>query len=313
MRPVRFWLGAWVVSAIGCGASIAPVHAPPPAPPPTVAPAATEPFEPPAPDPPEPPEIVDRCADVLAAYPGSGERRFCKITDAGQLWAVAIDGADAAQVIHEDPSGQRASLTVPADKDQRDPSWKGEEAAILYDFDGDGDPELFFTLVSNGYEILVVRSVFVTARGGRVVPYAAAPKGMKELRDVDGDGRPDALVDVELGGYKGCNFCAESDVRETFVAHGRPDGTFSFTDKEARAQVRARCPAPPSGRLVKNDDISPETIVCSRIWGVPRAALLARLAAQCAPHAARAAQCEGPCRYLGLLQMEAALDPPTKL
>jgi hypothetical protein len=97
------------------------------------------------------------------------------------------------------------------------------------------------------------------------------------------------------------------------VAHSRADGTFSFTDRVARGNARERCPVRPGDRLVRGDDISLETIVCSRIWGVPRAALLARLAAECAPHAARAARCEGPCRYLELLKMGAALDPPTRL
>jgi hypothetical protein len=146
------------------------------------------------------------------------------------------------------------------------------------------------------------------------VPYAPA-RGLRidELHDVDGDGRPDAVVAIDLGGFKGCDFCASSSLEERFAAHALRDGTFSLTDEVAKQYVRARCSSKPSPPFIRRGEISSQTIACARIWGVPRKALLARLHAECASHAHDAEQCQGPCRYLGMMEAMAALEPPTRL
>ncbi len=300
---------ALLACAVGCHQPLAVVEPPPRAPP-----AAVVEPGPPRPDPPpdDEPEIADRCAAYQAEDPSP--RRFCAITDRGQLWAVTVDDHDAARVIHEDAEGHRAGAVFPPEPAEDAPSESGEEDARLFDFDGDGDPELFFTLRHRGYEDRIVRRVFVTARGGSVVPYRAAPAGVDELRDVDSDGRPDAVVRVEYGGFKGCDYCTDSALRETFLAHSRSDGTFSFTDEVARGFLRERCPSRPRGPLVRSQaSASWDNVVCSRIWRVPRAVIVARLSAECASHPTDAARCEGPCRHLEGLKLAAGLDPLTQL
>jgi hypothetical protein len=300
---------AFLLGTSGCHETLA--VAPPPPHPAAAVVAETPPASPTAPSPPVP-AFADRCAAYQAESPAP--RRFCAVTDHGQLWAVTVDDHDRAIVVHEDAQGHRAGATFPPEPDQDAPSETGEEDAHLFDFDGDGDPELFFKLVHRGYEDRIVRRIFVTARGGQVVPYGAAPPRVDELRDVDGDGRPDAVVGVEHGAFKGCNYCAGSTLRETFLAHARSDGSFSFTDEAARAFVRERCPARPAGPLVHDDDgHSWRNVACSRIWGVPRAVIVARLRAECASHPTDAARCEGRCRYLAGLELAAAFEPLTRL
>jgi len=304
MRLRRALGGVLLFSTIGCHPPMAPLEPSPPPSPVVVTPRPPEPE----------PELADRCEALQAESPDPPRRRFCVVTASGHLWAIEIDGDDAALVVHEDPAGHRAGATFRGQRDQGSPSYRGEEAAQVFDFDGDGDPELFFTLISAGYEDRVVRRVFVTVQGDQVVPYRAAPPGVDELRDVDSDGRPDALVHVDVGGTKGCEQCTGAVLHETFVAHAQRDGTFSFTDDTARAHVRERCPTRPRGPVVGRDEsVSLANVLCSRIWGVPTATLVTRLRVQCASHAAESARCQGPCRHLELLEAAALLDPLTRL
>jgi hypothetical protein len=298
-------MAALFLAAVGCGGA-AP-RAVPVAEIPRAAPAIVET------KPAERGAAPQGCA-ALRAEGGAERFRCLEETPGGGAWAISVGEEDAVTVVHADAAGKRTSVVLPREPDQALTSTKGEEGATLYDFDGDGVPELFFTLIMQGLDDYVVRRIFLTVEGGSIVPYAPA-HGLRidQLRDVDGDGRPDAVVAVDLGGFKGCDFCASSNLEESFVAHALPNGTFSLTDEVAKRYVRARCPAKPRPPFIRGGEINHETIACARIWGVPRKTLLARLQAECASHAHDAEQCSGPCRYLGMAQAMAALEPPTRL
>lgn len=256
---------AVLLGVLGCNRVMAPVA---PAPPPHPIALVAPPGAPPEPSSPDEPDVIHRCDAYRAESPPA--RRFCRVTDRGGLWAITVDEDDAAQVVHEDVQGRRVSAVFRAAPDQDAPSESGEEDAVVFDFDGDGDPELFFKLSHRGYEDRVVRRVFVTAGGGAIVPYASAPPDVEELRDVDGDGRPDAVVRVEYGAYKGCDYCTTAALRQTFLGHSRGDGSFSFTDEVAQSFVRERCPARPLRPVVREaESESWEDVACSRILGGP--------------------------------------------
>jgi hypothetical protein len=266
----------------------------------------------PAPAAEPPPAAAATGCDALRAEIRS-ERFHCLPTPGHGFWAVSVGEDDAATVVHADADGTQTSVVIPREPEAM-ASTKGEGDAQVFDFDGDGVPELFFTLVMQGLEDRIVRRAFLTVRGGQIVPYAPAQHlRIDALRDVDGDGRPDAIVAVDLGFFKGCDWCSGDDLTETFSAHALGDGNFSFTDEVSKRYVRQRCPTKPRPPFVRGGEIRPEEIACARIWGTPRATLLARLRAECAPHPDDAALCQGPCRYLEWAELMATLQPPTRL
>lgn len=148
-----------------------------------------------------------------------------------------------------------------------------------YDYDHDGVPELYVQAHEEGEEghhALLLE--LLSYRGGAVERYPATSKLVAAgTSDVDGDGRPDLLL---LAGYgdtlESCGSGFPFDFPEPrFVAHARPDGTFSTDDAEAKAYVRKWCPASPA-KLESSADA-----VCARLWAKDVAKERARVVASC--------------------------------
>ncbi len=235
-------------------------------------------------------------------------------------WSVSVAENGDVLVVHIARGERHEHVAGHIDGDHDPSDVHGSTDLASYDYDGDGSTELFVKLWVDGYEPRVVSRLFLTDRGGTIVPYAPAaslhPKWVVDgLRDVDGDGRPDLDAVYELGAFKGCDFCAGSDIGHRFVAHARDDGTFSVDDLIARAEVKRQCPSPSAAPLVQNplEPISTSEIFCARMWGRSREDTLAAITRECAPFAPTSAACAGPCKYQELDEAIAKFDPPFDL
>ena len=152
----------------------------------------------------------------------------------------------------------------------------------LFDFDGDGVPELYLAVDETGDEGHRARQHgLFSFRDGKVVPYApVAAIPFTDLVDHDGDGRPDLLM---YAGYtdslEGCYSGFPTDhARPSFLAHSLADGTFSTDDAVAKAFVASWCAKKP-GAIASSYDA-----VCARLFARDAAAVKrerARVAASC--------------------------------
>ncbi len=156
------------------------------------------------------------------------------------------------------------------------------ETPVAFDFDGDGEPELYVAVREEGEEgHFALQKDLVTFDGHTVKPYAPARSfDVDGLQDVDRDGRPDLKIHAKYTDtLEGCGAGFPYDWPETrFVAHSRPDGTFSTDDAAARAYARAWCPAAPT-RIKSSEDA-----ICARLWAkTPDEIAKARKLVACVP------------------------------
>jgi hypothetical protein len=225
----------------------------------------------------------------------------CFPTRAG-AWAVAFDAVrfnpDEAElrahfgVVHfaADATGARrreaASIASPLLGAQDGPSLAPSENYVLnvgayvtdifeptlFDYDGDGEDELLFTMqayVSEGGTSRAKGMVF-TYRDGAVSSYAPAARfEWVSTSDIDSDGRPDLLVP-----YLGIHL----------AAHALGDGTFSTGDAAASAHARRVCP--PDRRAVFLKPTSEQGEIgwngpCARVWGATEADVIRAIARRC--------------------------------
>jgi hypothetical protein len=134
---------------------------------------------------------------------------------------------------------------------------------LLYDFDRDGEDEIFLKAsfyLEGTYEESVTLATF---HNGGIEAYAPARKfAFREVTDVTKDGQPDLLVYEYLDGGESCGsgFPRGGDGPK-FLVHGLPDGGFSDTDETAVAFARSWCPRAP--RALK----TPSDVVCAQLWG----------------------------------------------
>jgi hypothetical protein len=151
--------------------------------------------------------------------------------------------------------------------------WIDEAWAEVYDFDGDGDPELFVGLHgiwSGPTGLELAESVLYSFKNGSIVRYPpAAAFAIWKLEDRDGDGRPDLVTSSPYASSRGGSTPVFAP---TLVAHALPDGTFSTTDAVAERVARTVCPARPALTTLRRP--APTTgekdqhrIACARMWG----------------------------------------------
>ena len=145
----------------------------------------------------------------------------------------------------------------------------GLEPIELYDFDGDGEPEVHVG-ASYGHEGVHERSdELLSFKNGRIEPYAPAAKyAFEAMKDFTGDGIPDLLMTAVLLGKESCGSGFPGDGSgQGFIAHALPGGTFSTDDLAARDFAKQTCPKKPA---TINELID---VLCARLWGVPSAEL----------------------------------------
>ena len=184
----------------------------------------------------------------------------------------------------------------------------------VFDFDGDGSPELMIEFTDAVYEGPLVRTVELwTSQKDALVRYAKDPRAPSVpdspktlVEDVDRDGRPDILtrgpyynVGVFDCGAGGTNRITPS----VFVFHGRADGSFSDEDEGAQQVLKKWCPQKPTRATLSaalhttrgehgalQTDELVHAVLCARAWGEGAPLLLAQLAPDC--HAIPEDACE---------------------
>lgn len=223
--------------------------------------------------------------------------------------------------------GTAAPVRRPTYGIERGMMFNSQIAPAVFDYDGDGAPEIIIHQSSRAHESRQMRRGDIwTSRGAEIVPYApAAALEFVDTVDVDGDGRPD----LDLGpAYEGdivpCGMDGISiEVGPHRVAHSLATGAFSTDDAAVRAHFRAACPARPKAVVTKakkgiDNDALRRDVVCSRLWGASTKDVVSALDRGCRAPAANVDACayEGvipACVNVSLLHTWATLEPPVRL
>jgi hypothetical protein len=188
---------------------------------------------------------------------------------------------------------------------------------VVSDYDGDGAPEAVVWTGRLGQEVRsAARGVLWSFAHGSVAPFSAvgglgiapfevdpnAPTDAAPLSDLDGDGRIDLLgYGPFFGVFKqGCGVIESFDALGPRLAwHALADGTFSDSDRMARAYARRQCPAPPTHILAFGEhEIDRRTtflnLACARLWNVPPRAVHTETKTACAELRPPSADCDAP-------------------
>ena len=134
----------------------------------------------------------------------------------------------------------------------------------FFDFDGNGEDEVFVSTETQGTK---TEGVILAYKGGKIALYEpAASFKIHALEDLDGDGRPDLVLDTFRTRHDDENGLTSAATTLRALAHSLPDGTFSTKDAVAAGYAQKQCPAPPkfeAGGVVTDGD----TIACALFWG----------------------------------------------
>lgn len=269
----------------------------------------------------KPPALIGRCfAEPHGAWLTTLESVKLAQGPALELrWALA----------HVDEGGQRSQV-VPSERRQAlkegEPNLAvGPVDAINvdlqpFDFDGDGGLEVWVGYAGRHHEGGTVSTGRIyTAKGGTVTAYAPA-KGfdhVSALRDVDGDGRPDLLLNPFAVEYTACGSGFDALASgPALLAHSLSDGTFSTSDAAAVAAARKACPVKPKviveSKHEGDVDGQVERVGCALVWGERRADLAKQIDRACKPP--KGADCpEHACTHGTALKRAAEATPPLLL
>jgi len=151
-------------------------------------------------------------------------------------------------------------------------------------------------------------------RAGKVVRLPQAPSGIRLVRDLDNDGRPDLLISPFQGklAFGICYDVFDANHGESseglFAAHSLPDATFTLTDGVAIDFAKAWCEAPPSLGSSAN---AYRAIPCGRAWGMDARSLQPFVEAHCQDQIASCPS--GKCIDRTLLESWMKVDAPLQL
>ena len=178
---------------------------------------------------------------------------------------------------HVDGDGQETvtSVTALAPPDCKNPMQVDDHLAgdlnpqFLFDYDGDGEPELLFRQYGGPYSV-DFPGVVLTVKEGVARVYFAPPTGyhIDDTSDYDHDKVPDLELKILVGGdwEEGCGGYGEPQWSSRFIAHARADGKFDMSDKVAADAVREWCRRKP-GKVESQEDT-----LCALLWRAsPRA------------------------------------------
>ena len=200
---------------------------------------------------------------------------------------------------------------------------------MFYDFDGDGEAKAIVVVETtedseSGVEHATRRGRVWTARNGIQLYAPARTVAVEDVRDVDGDGRPDLIT---RGPYlaSATISCGSQDsypvTGPALVAHAEAKGTFASGDAVAVEFARRECSRPPRPVMVREKGqagigggiafaTSARNVACARLWGAATGPLVAAIATACRQKTG--ATCH-PCDDAALLEQWARTAPPLLL
>ena len=244
------------------------------------------------------PALDALCEKLQEKQPGADSESFICFARPGTekqgVWAILTE--PVSDVVQR----WRLAVALPTGKvvlgpktvfsDTEDPAAPGGQLPsvgfldAITDFDRDGEPEVITStrraIDSNAtpedsYQVW-------TLKKGRISPYAPAKKlQVAGIRDADGDGVPDLLVDfygIQLGTMMGFS---GASMDWMMLGHATADGRFSTTDAVAEKFARSLCPKPP-------EDLGPDQMCfakvlhCGRLWGKDPKAMIDAVEKGCA-------------------------------
>jgi hypothetical protein len=166
-------------------------------------------------------------------------------------------------IAHLGRDGKRASF-VPTGDHLTGYGIRLPQTPIVFDFDGDGEPELYVEVREEGDEgHRQTESSLVSFTKDHIERYGPSRSiPFETVADADKDGRPDLLI---LAGYteslEGCQSgFPHAHAKPKFIARSLADGTFSATDPAAKTHAKSWCPAAPTAINGSYDAI------CARLW-----------------------------------------------
>ena len=202
-------------------------------------------------------------------------------------------------------------------------------APAFYDFDGDGEAEAIVVVETtddseSGVEHATHRGRVWTARAGIQLYAPARTVAVEDVRDIDGDGRPDLIT---RGPYMASATisCGSQDsypvTGPALVAHATAGGMFASGDAVAADFARRECSKQPRPVMVRERAqpaagggiafaTSARNVACARLWGAATGPLLAASAMAC--RQPRGAACKR-CDDAALLEQWARTVPPLLL
>jgi hypothetical protein len=239
-------------------------------------------------------------------------------------WGLAISSltVDAASwiagrwsLVYVDASGARFSVSPSSDHrmgaDGEEPVTQDANlnldevgslvplAPVVFDYDGDGEPEAVVVVKMVDYDEdggspISFRGRIWTVHAGAIRLYPPARSFIvEEIRDVDGDGRPDIITHEPYADLATIN-CGSGDDYPVYgpalLVHSLPDGTFSLADAQAMLFAKQECAVKPSPVILIVQDFQPEmvdfprsakNVACARLWGADEQTLRAEIALRC--------------------------------
>jgi hypothetical protein len=275
-----------------------------------------------------------RAAGVCVATPGGGwGLRFSDVRNRdGEIWgrwSIVHGSGDSAGMAPETAAGGFALGGAEPAASAGNLEWSAARrvtpaAPVLYDFDGDGEPEAVVIVETvdiseSGRSATVHRGRVWQGRGTAVELFPPARElTVEELRDVDRDGRPDIVTRTPYVGFATVK-CGSDEVYPVLgpalLAHSSPGGRFEVADPTAVAFATASCASTPAAVIVADrgggraTDFarSARSIACARLRGAETAPLIARIAEACSPSGEAACP---PCDDPALMERWARLRPP---
>jgi hypothetical protein len=221
---------------------------------------------------------------VEAATSKATSKDACNYLGAGLCVNVTL--------VHESANGERVELAL-TQKYRflvSNTSHFQPTQMLSYDFDGDGSPEWVTIWEKWEHESTAERILTAhTFRTGRIQTFAMPVDAYpEELRDVDGDGRPDLVGHFQYSSDQviacGSGFNDRLSGPK-LLWHSLAGGLFTNNDEVAKTFAGSICGTRPDAGKVfggepreheasySPDDLLAARGVCARIWGVPLVAL----------------------------------------
>jgi hypothetical protein len=242
-------------------------------------------------------------------------------------WALVFTRPDGQRLTAYPDFAGRAAGT-PSFVDSMGELSRGPASLVAFDYDGDHVAEAVTVTAEHEHEgPSDARAQVWTVRDGAIVPYApAAAIDASDVRDVDGDGRPDLLTSL---GYEAPATSRGSQfdyilLGPAFMAHATAQGAFAIDDPAALSEADRLCSPAPSSVIVPSegdfgvdDEQTTRAVICARMRGAAAAPIAAAIRRACARSQRDAAgqrreACNAPAQLIAMARRTPPLHLPPR-